>query len=81
MGHQTVTQAVVVPGTTSNFHMGSMQLALFNPDGTPFVAAVEIEKGSAVDDSTATDIADLVASFNNLLASLRNAGLLSESPG
>lgn len=30
-------QAVVVPGTVPNFNQGKTLLALYNPDGTPFV--------------------------------------------
>ena len=36
MSNQTVTQAVVVPGTVPNFNQGKTLLALYNPDGTPF---------------------------------------------
>lgn len=79
MSNQTVTQAIVVPGTVPNFHQGSMQLALYNPDGTPFVAGGEIMSAIPMNDSTASTIEELVSDFNVLLANLRDAGLLTMS--
>ena len=83
MSNQTVTQVIVVPGTVPNFHQGSMQLALYNPDGTPFVlapaAAVDDYKIAGETFDPPVDLAGLITQFNILLANLRAAGFLDSS--
>lgn len=74
---QTTMQAVVVSKNTMAPD-SSIQLALFNPDGTPFVVDKTPDApAAAVPDSTATTILGLVSDHNALLASLRAAGVLA----
>lgn len=80
MGNQTVTQAVLVPGTVPNVNQGSMQLAIYHEDGSPFQPLYAITPADGMDDSTATEIEGLVADFNELLAHLRSAGFVANLP-
>lgn len=90
MSNQTVTQAVVVPGTVPNFNQGKTLLALYNPDGTPFevteipepfvlVPAWPVDNywiaGETLDPDV--DLDGLINQFNLLLANLRDAGFLN----
>jgi uncharacterized membrane protein len=49
MGSQSVTQAIVVEQEALNQNHGALVLALFNPDGTPFVPLVETPEDQVLD--------------------------------
>lgn len=76
MSHQTVLQGIVTPMDTVQKHHTTVQLVLFGTDGLPMAA---VKPAAALANSTATDVAGIVASHNTLLARLRDAGVLKTS--
>lgn len=90
---QAVLQAVVTPQAKQLPNSGSVQLALFNPDGTPWTPEAPapevdeatlttpgvVKQAAAVDDSEAAEVEDLVTDFNVLLEALRDAGIIAPS--
>lgn len=88
MSNQKITQMKVVSKPSATMTAGVEEVALFKPDGTPFpipsapVNATTSTKGivnqaAAQANSSASDVAGLVADFNALLAKLRTAGIIA----
>lgn len=88
MSNNKTTPAVVVSGVSSMpLDQAALQLAFFNPDGTPFdfsgagfdkaVAVATITTPNATDLATAEALANQnKTTINDLLAKLRTAGIL-----
>lgn len=73
MGHQKVENALFVNQDTPNPHQKTTLFAAFNDDGTPRVVP---SQAAAQADSVASDVPELVADFNALLAKLRAANVM-----
>jgi len=74
MANQIPMQAVVVAGGTMKKDMTSVEISLYNADGT---AVTPLKKQAAQTDTTAADLAALKVDFNALLAKLRLAGVIA----
>lgn len=75
---QSNLQAVVTPQPKMLPSSSSVQIALFNADGTPFdIVDNTLAPAAAVPNSVAATVGALVTDFNALLASLRAAGHLA----
>lgn len=66
-------QATLVSSSAVANTSGTVQLALFKPDGSPKVIP---NPAAAQADTTAADLTAMKADFNALLAKLRTAGVL-----
>lgn len=66
------TQATVKPGQ----HL--KKIALFNANGTPYTGPAPLVAAFQAN-STATDVAGVVANFNALLTKLKTAGLMASA--
>lgn len=81
---QSVLQAKVVAQAALTRHSTPVELALFNPDGTPWSplandALSSAEPAAFQADTTAADLAALKVDFNLLLDKLQAAGLMETS--
>jgi Head fiber protein. len=78
MGNQIPKTLVVLPSTTAApSNQAPTPVVLKNTDGTAF--APFTTKAAYQANSTATDVAGLVADFNALLTKLKAAGLMAAS--
>ncbi len=74
MPNQQSQQATIVTGTTRRQNQQSIQLALFNADGSP---ASTVKTQAAPATAAAADIAGVNTYLNALVAKLKTAGVFS----
>jgi len=74
MADQTYVNGVVLSGKAKAQNQAPLLLVLTDGNGTPTPI---FTPAAAQANSTATDVATLVANFNSLLAKLRTAGIIA----
>lgn len=76
---KTFDAAAITSGTLATARIPNLAQSKITNLTTDLAAKLTAQKAAAQADSTATDVAGLVADFNALLANLRNAGILASS--